>query len=90
MAHFLPLKIDKKTTGDLVVTFAKEVWKYHGLPTDIVSDRDSRFTSELWKEFLSLSRIQPRMSTAFHPQMDGQTERLNQTIETYLRAFVNK
>ena len=47
MAHFLPLKIDKKTTGDLVVTFAKEVWKYHGLLTDIVSDLDSRFTSEM-------------------------------------------
>jgi len=57
MAHFLPLKKDKKMTGDLAVTFAKEVWKYHGLPTDIVSDRDFRFTSELWKEFLSLSGI---------------------------------
>jgi len=90
MAHFLPLKKDKKTTGDLAVTFVKEVWKYHGLPTDIVSDRDFRFTSELWKEFLSLSGIRPRMSTAFHPQTDGQTERLNQTIEIYLQAFVNK
>jgi len=74
----------------LVVTFAREVRKYHGLPTDIVSDGDSRFTSEVWKEFLRLSGIRPRMSTAFHPQTDGQTERLNQTIEAYLRAFVAK
>jgi len=83
MAHFLPLEKEKKTAADLAVTFAREVWKYHGLPTDIVSDRDSRFTSETWQEFLRLSGIRPRMSTAFHPQTDGQTERLNQTIEAY-------
>ena len=90
MAHFLPLEKEKKTAADLAVVFAKEVWKHHGLPTDIVSDRDSRFTSETWREFLRSSGIRPRMSTAFHPQTDGQTERLNQTIEAYLRAFVSK
>jgi len=74
--------------ADLAITFAREIWRHHGLPTDIVSDRDSRFMSEVWREFLQLSEIRPRMSTAFHPQMDGQTERLNQTIEAYLRAFV--
>ena len=88
MAHFLPLRKEGKAATDLAVIFAKEVWRHHGLPTDIVSDRDSRFTSEVWKEFLRLSEIRPRMSTAFHPQTDGQTERLNQTIEAYLRAFV--
>ena len=86
LAHFIPLQ--EKTTVDLAVIFGREVWKHHGLPTDIVSDRDSWFTSEVWKEFLQLSGIQPRMSTAFHPQTDGQTERLNQTIEAYLRAFI--
>jgi len=90
MAHFLPLPKEGKVVTDLVRVFAKEVWKYHGLPTDIVSDRDSRFTSEVWKEFLRLLDIRPRMSTAFHPQTDGQTERLNQTIEAYLRAFVSQ
>jgi len=89
MANFLPLK-KEKTVADLAVIFAREIWKYHGLPTDIVSDRDSRFTSETWKEFLRLLGIQPRMSTAFHPQTDDQTERLNQTIEAYLRTFVGK
>jgi len=88
LAHFLPLPKEGKTAADLAVIFAREIWKYHGLPTDIVSDRDSRFTSETWKGFLQLSGIRPRMSTAFHPQTDGQTERLNQTIEAYLRAFV--
>jgi len=88
MAHFIPLK--EKTAADLVKIFAREIWRFHGLPTDIVSDRDSRFTSETWKGFLELLGIRPRMSTAFHPQTDGQTERLNQTIEAYLRAFVAK
>ena len=90
MAHFLPLGKEGKTAADLAVIFAREVWKNHGLLTDIVSDRDSRFTSETWKEFLRLLGIRPRMSTAFHPQTDGQMERLNQTIEAYLRAFVSR
>jgi len=90
MAHFLPSRMEGKIVADLAVIFAREVWKYHSLPADIVSDRDSRFTLETWKEFLRLSRIRPRMSTAFHPQTDGQTKRLNQTIEAYLRAFVSK
>jgi len=88
MAHFLPLK--EKTAADLAKILAREIWRHHGMPTDIVSDRDSRFTSDVWKEFLGLLKIRPRMSTAFHPQMDGQTERLNQTIEAYLRAFVTR
>jgi len=82
MAHFIPLR--EKTAADLAIIFAREVWKHHGLPTDIVSDRDSRFTSEVWREFLQLSGIRPHMFTAFHPQTDRQTEWLNQTIEAYL------
>jgi len=88
MAHFLPLK--EKTAADLPKIFAREIWRHHRTPTDIVSDRDSRFTSEVWKEFLGMLKIRPRMSTAFHPQTDGQTERLNQTIEAYLRTFVTR
>jgi len=84
VAHFLPLRTEGKRAADLAVIFAREVWKYHSLPADIVSDRDSRFTSETWKEFLRLLGIRPRMSTTFHPQTDGQTERLNQTVEAYL------
>jgi len=88
MAHFIPLR--EKSASDLTKIFAREVWRFHGSPTDIVSDRDSRFTSETWKEFLGLLAIRPRMSTAFHPETDGQTERLNQTIEAYLWAFVER
>ena len=71
MAHFLPLEKEKKMAADLAVIFAWQVWKHHRLPSDIASDRDSQFTSETWKEFLWLSGIHPRMSTAFHPQTDG-------------------
>jgi len=87
MAHFVPLR--EKNAADLAKIFAREIWRFHGLPTDIVSDRDSRFTSEVWQELLKKLGIRPRMSTAFHPQTDRQTERLNQTIEAYLRSFVN-
>ena len=87
MVYFLPLGKEKKVAADLAVTFAREIWKHHGLPSNIVWDRDSQFTSETWQEFLRLSGICPRMSTAFHPQTDRQTEPLNQTIEAYLQAF---
>jgi len=88
MAQFIPLQ--EKPAADLAIIFAQEVWKHHGLPADIVSDRGSGFTSEVWKELLQLSGIRAHMSTAFHPQTDSQMERLNQTIEAYLRAFVSK
>jgi len=88
MAHFVPLQ--EKTAQDLARIFSREVWRFHGTPTDMVSDRDSRFTSETGQEFLRILGTRPRMSTTFHPQTDGQTERLNQTIEAYLRAFVGK
>ena len=48
MGHFLPLRKEGKRAADLAVIFARQVWKYQGLPTNVVSDRDSRFTSETW------------------------------------------
>jgi hypothetical protein len=89
MAHFIPLKKDQKKVEHLVKVFAREIWRFHGIPTDIISDRDSQFTSTEWKQFLGILGVRPRMSTSFHPQTDGQTERINQTIEAYLRSFIN-
>jgi transposase InsO family protein len=63
MAHFIPLKDDAKKAPDLAPIFAKEIWKFHGLPTDIVSDRDTRFTSEFWSELCKYLGIKQRMST---------------------------
>lgn len=65
------------------------VYKLHGLPTAIVSDCDRIFTSQLWQELFRLARVDLRMSSAYHPQSDGQTERVNQCMETYLRYFAN-
>jgi hypothetical protein len=88
MAHFIPLKTEEEApVKELAVTFAKEIWRLHGLPSDIVSDRDTRFTSHFWQELTSHLGIQLSMSTAFHPQADGQTERINAVLEQYLRHF---
>lgn len=89
MAHFLPLKQDQKTTKHLAKIFVREIWRLHGLPLDIVSDRDRRFTSDLWEQTCEVLGIRRRMSTAFQPQTDGQTERVNSSVEHYLRCFSN-
>jgi transposase InsO family protein len=60
-----------------------------GVPDSIVTDRGKEFTSRCWNRVCSHLSINRRLSTAFHPQTDGQTERQNQTMEQYLRAFSN-
>lgn len=59
------------------------------MPAAIVSDRDHIFTSQFWKDLFSLAGVELRISSSYHPQSDGQTERLNQTMETFLRCYVN-
>ena len=63
--------------------------RHHGVPTSIVSDRGTQFTSHLWKRLCSLLKIKRRLSTAFHPETDGATERANQELECYLRLFAS-
>jgi hypothetical protein len=70
MAHFVGLK--EKTAAAVARQFVNHIWKLHGLPDDIVSDRDTAFTSKFWKEVMNFLGIKQRMSTAFHPQTDGQ------------------
>lgn len=69
--------------------FLNHIYKLHGMPSVLVSDRDRIFTSSLWQQLFKLAGVELRMSTSYHPQSDGQTERLNQTMETFLRCFVN-
>jgi hypothetical protein len=88
MAHFIAL-VETATAKDAAQAFLKEVWKLHGLPESIISDRNAKWTSEFWEGLCGLLGIKKRMSTSFHPQTDGQTERVNQTLETYLRTFIN-
>ena len=79
MAHLVPL-LTNTSAKDLAKIFVKEVWKIHGLPTDIVSDRDTKVTSQFWQALMDLLGIQTKLCTAFHPETEGQTERVNQTI----------
>jgi hypothetical protein len=65
---------EESPAPDLAVIFAKEIWRLHGLPSDIVSDRDTRFTSHLWQEPTNHLGIKLSTSTAFHPQADGQQD----------------
>ncbi|MBM1124178.1 DDE-type integrase/transposase/recombinase, partial [Klebsiella pneumoniae] len=66
----------------------KEIVRLHGTPCSIVSDRDPRFTSRFWSSLQTALGTKVSMSTAFHPQSDGQTERTIQTLEDMLRACV--
>jgi transposase-like protein len=88
VTHFIALK-ETSSTKDAANAFLKEVWKLHGLPESIVSDCDKKWTSEFWDGPCGLLGINKRMSTSFSPQMDRQTERVDQTLETYLYTFIN-
>ncbi|GJP69425.1 hypothetical protein CLOP_g417, partial [Closterium sp. NIES-67] len=67
-------------------TLRSYIISQHGIPTTLISDRDPKFTSKFWKELMSLLGTKLAMSSAYHPQTDGQTERLNQIVEQLLRA----
>jgi len=86
MSHFIPWHKDMNAR-QFATSFIKEIFRLHGLPKDIITDRGTIFTSDLWKETTKLLEIERRLSTAFHPQTDRQTERTNATLEQYLRAY---
>ena len=88
LAHFIPTHhdIDAPRTAQLYIQY---VYRYHGLPDIIISDRDSIFVSKFWKALFDLLGTKLRPSSAYHPQTDGQTEVLNKKIEEMIRAFVN-
>jgi hypothetical protein len=69
--------------------FFRHVFRHHGIPLAIISDRDGRFTSGFWQTLFELTGTKLKMSSAYHPQTDGTTERANRTIEDMLRAYVN-
>ena len=86
-AHFLP--IQKGDGVDQIVRiYLDEIVRLHGVPASIVSDRDPRFTSYFWQAFQKALGTRMNMSTAYHPQTDGQSERTIQTLEDMLRAVV--
>jgi hypothetical protein len=86
MAHFMPTH-STITAEQAASLYIQNVFRLHGLPVDIVSDRGQQFTSRFTRRLLELCDIQGNRSTAYHPQSDGQTERTNQTLEQYLRIY---
>ena len=88
MAHFIALEqnANAKNVANVVLC---EVWKLHGLPTEIISDMDAMFAAEFSESLCKSLNIKRRMSTTYHSQTDGKTERSNQVFEGYLCNFVN-
>ena len=87
MTHFVATTEGTSVEG-LARLFQDNVWKLHGLPESVVSDREPQFAAELTKELNRMLGIKTKLSTVFHPQTDGQTERMNQELEQYLWFFI--
>jgi RNase H-like domain found in reverse transcriptase/Reverse transcriptase (RNA-dependent DNA polymerase)/Integrase zinc binding domain len=90
MRHFIPCLAKKKgtssyRTAELII---QHVVKLHGLPDTIVSDRGPQFVAEFWKHLCRILEVDSRLSTAYHPETDGQTEVENRELEKYLRIYV--
>ena len=88
MIHYVPTQTNV-TAPQLATLFLQHVVKLHGVPDSILSDRDPRFTAHFWRAFWAQLGSTLTMSTAYHPQTDGQTERANRTLEEMLRAYVS-
>jgi hypothetical protein len=89
MVHLAPTT-KKCTARQAAVLFIQHWYQFHGIPERIISDRDAKFISRFWRTFTRKLGIDHRYSTSFHPQTDGQTERMNRVVEEVLRHFINK
>jgi len=88
IVHFIPTT-EKTSAEGLARLFRDNVWKLHSLPESIILDRGPQFVAGLMQELNEMLGIKSKLSTAFHPQTDGQTERINQELEQYLRMFID-
>jgi len=88
MSHFIPMQL-ASSAAVVAQLLQDNVFKIHGLPDSVVSDRDPRLVSKYMTEVWKLWGIQQCLSTAYRPQTDGQTERVNRTLQEYLRAYVS-
>lgn len=88
-AHFIPCKEEGTNAERIAELFLQHARKLHGVPEQTVSDRGPQFNNQFIRRLYELLGINPTFSTAFHPETDGQTERINQVIEQYIRLFTN-
>lgn len=75
------------SANELAKIFMEQIYRLHGLPEDIISNRDLVFISKLWQELFAMLGVWLNTSTAYYPQRDGQTEVVNRCVETYLRCL---
>ncbi|CDI75825.1 hypothetical protein EPH_0006340 [Eimeria praecox] len=87
MAHFVPAE-KTFTAADTLDVLADRLIRYHGLPEVLILDRDPRFQSDLWQQLYARFNIKRALSSSYHPQSDGQTERANRTLEQMLRTYI--
>ena len=87
-AHFFAIT-NKFSAKDLAQLLYDRIYPLHGLPLQIISDRGTQFAAKIFQEWCKLLGIESSMSTAYHPQTDGQTECVNQTLEQYIQCFIN-
>ena len=88
MVHFIPTT-EKTSAKGLARLFRDNMWKLHGLPKSVISDRGPQFAAGLMRELNKMLGIESKMSTVFYSQIDRQTERINQELEQYLRMFID-
>jgi hypothetical protein len=88
-AQFIPVKSTFKAIN-IAEIFIEEIFRLHGIPKMVISDRDVKLTSAFWKELFAVLNTNLNFSTSYHPQIDGQTERTNQIIEDMLHMYVRK
>lgn len=87
-SHFIALR-DPFTAAMVAQAFMLNIYKLYGMPKVLISDHDRIFTSQLWSELFTRAGVKLAMSTTYHPQTDGQTECVNQCLETFLHCFVH-
>ena len=88
MSHFVATT-EKTTVEELARLFRDNMWKLYRLPESVISDRGLQFAAEIMRELNKMLGIETKLSTAYYPEIDGQTERTNQELEQYLRMYVN-
>ncbi|KAJ9520563.1 hypothetical protein QJQ45_007423 [Haematococcus lacustris] len=88
MVHLVPTK-ESISAFDMATHFFHEVVRLHGMPASVITDRGPHFNSHFWEHVCALCKVAHYMSSAYHPESDGQTERVNRVIEEMLRHYVN-